>query len=1638
MDTVCEIYDSEDLENISDSQIQEVQVLKSIFSNTLTIEEKDFISIKISVNVSDNFKICNTNDNGYVNNTLDNDDDVDEVSNTTTTTTTTAPYTIASQQQQQQVNYINDVEKNTRYLIKYLPDITLELKLSPDYPESSSPKIYISSCWLTNRQMKKILKELNSMWEPGESVIYRYITWIKEEMMLFLGINEYQILHSETMNDHEEYGEEEEEGEGEGEKEINYFWEQLQDNWTSLESVLPYLLEYNEKKIEIEFRKESHTCPICDCEYQGSEFNLFRKCNHFICNDCSRQMFKVNILDEMNLTMLKCTEPGCEEPFDPATVKKLISSEEEYAVYQRLLLRQNGHVECARCSDGWATIETQSQTAFCSKCYHTMCLLCKKTWHPGATCTEIEKQLKRAQLKSGKKTGKTNPNWKVLNAEFRMTDLKSCPFCKSMIYKYAGCHITRCTYCSHRFCWSCLRLLRNNRSAFDTHQCEEKSDIKPVNVFFDKAQPSEQSKDNSQMKCITCKDTMHRYNFNNHLVCTSCKTQHCYLCKSKITTTKHFIENSSCWNWNSFRIEFVPVDRTNLTIATLIRVCGKLTDDATRAKEVVRKLYKKDIESFKEQIKDYLIRGKNEMVQMGLKFFKYSISSKSNNNGLTKILESDRIEIYKMAIGSSALHGLMNQCLELVNELKLDTKMIPIEIENLIVSGYSKSNQPELAYQYLKDHSIHTIVAYNSILECYSRNGQTEKQSKLLDEINRNQIITNHLTIEYLVDGLLNSNNNQNIEKTISILKSTMKTKTPISTQTFHKLFLKLSKLNQLDVVFQVYNDIMLEQNRLIVESLPVDTDFVKIAHEVDVPTDSYTPNINTINVLIEACCHCNDIERAFQTFNQQLPRFNLNPTSETFSNLEALSLKLNRMDLYKKYYYLIEKEQEQHQQQTPNPNNKTSTTSTTTTTTTTTTTPTKTTSPSATINTPSKQQQQQQKLNFNVDDKHDFNDKVGSYNSNVSTPRKEHHAVTSSTTSVPSTPTNSYRNINSNNTNNCNNNVNSTTTTTTPPKSPFSSSSILVPLTPSSPSNSNNKNSISTPQSVNSSIDCYSVDDDTIEPSQQLVRGNSDLIYISTSSIPTSSPPRTPTTTTTTTTPKTNVNNNNKNYTSQPPPIQIPSSGDLFTSENMIDLHLDDTGDYSENLQEQEKRTVKKRRATSISRDLDPEGIRSLVAYSPKSTNEHVTKISRSHNVGISIKHMDPIEINPLGQTFYIKGLSDDYVVTVGHISTCSCPNYPTSNGFCKHMCHVMTHHFKLPDSHYMVRQKGFTDLELYHLFFNPNREEVFAIKSRADLPPRNPNFNLNNFKSSQESISSSIPTTSSFSPSQNSNNFNINNNNNNNFSSSQPIINNNTKKNSHSTSLSSSQATSSSSLGDCKSIIELLSNSYSSTRRNINNNNNNNKNEDIDNSINVELIKQLKEWGKISLPSDISAQQILLLLKLHPTPRMILPFLCDFIGPYPSNEIFLSLLNEIRILLFRDFSLIHDIVLSIRSIEIPFKFRFDIHSIVHESLNLPSNNNNNNNINNDIDQQEQQQIEIFKYLLTRYIETSSSTSTSSSSTSSSNTKSILIANTLNRVINQQQQNSILQHQLLDTFINVSLKFNHSSNYYASTNLYD
>ncbi|KYQ93638.1 hypothetical protein DLAC_05021 [Tieghemostelium lacteum] len=549
-----------------DLQQQEIAVLKSIFADSFhqhstkkVVEENGdeyykadirksreeisydptnedcYFQMKITLNLPEDFKV-KVKRSDLVNNSIS--------TTTTTTTSTTSRLSLGHAGHDEKKE---DESEYIEYAIVSLPCLSLNFQYPQNYPQESAPLFQLSCSWLTIDQMERIVEHLDTLFDKGELVIFKYIDWVKDNALDYLGLGNELLLTNDPINsDFELIG-------------SRAQWEH-EYNWVSMLSVLPRILSHNSHESKRLFSLNSHTCPICYCDYPASEMTILQ-CNHFLCNECLSATCNINIQSK-NIQLLKCTEPDCPQTFDINTIQHAASAD-NFAKYQDLVKLSKGYTKCTNCPNGWAFIDVHTQSTFCSNCYFSKCLMCTNGFHPGVYCEDVGRAptpINKANLmvkrdKSNQKLkdkiqefqAVKQEEWK--NRNFMDRRCKPCPYCHMMIWKYDGCSKMACTNCSTKFCFICLKIIQDY-SHFNTGTCQLFELETPVPVFTIPTKLiqefTQQSNDCGAMKCLRCRSLIARYKFNNHLLCFSCKTEMCYQCKTIINSgTKHYT-TSSC------------------------------------------------------------------------------------------------------------------------------------------------------------------------------------------------------------------------------------------------------------------------------------------------------------------------------------------------------------------------------------------------------------------------------------------------------------------------------------------------------------------------------------------------------------------------------------------------------------------------------------------------------------------------------------------------------------------------------------------------------------------------------------------------------------------------------------------------------------------------------------------------------------------------------------------------------------------------------------------------------------------------------------------------------------------------------------------------------------------------------------
>lgn len=183
-------------------------------------------------------------------------------------------------------------------------------------------------------------------------------------------------------------------------------------------------------------------CSVCyEEDVRGYEF----ACTHSQCITCTRKLFKTALRDT-TLLPLRC----CDIPIDMNIASQLLNPRDARLIVQRTEERTaKNKMYCPTCSaflnfDIFANMLDSDD--FVCDCGTAICVQCKTSAHPSTSCFQ--------NLRSH---SKSEDHDLVMLALSREQGWKQCPQCAIMIELRSGCNHMSCTYCSHEFCYLCLK-----------------------------------------------------------------------------------------------------------------------------------------------------------------------------------------------------------------------------------------------------------------------------------------------------------------------------------------------------------------------------------------------------------------------------------------------------------------------------------------------------------------------------------------------------------------------------------------------------------------------------------------------------------------------------------------------------------------------------------------------------------------------------------------------------------------------------------------------------------------------------------------------------------------------------------------------------------------------------------------------------------------------------------------------------------------------------------------------------------------------------------------------------------------------------------------------------------------------------
>ncbi|KAF8651782.1 hypothetical protein HU200_063301 [Digitaria exilis] len=354
---------------------------------------------------------------------------------------------------------------------EYLPPLILTCLLPRSYPSKDPPYFTVTAKWVDAPQVSQLCEMLNTIWAELKGQDDRAIS-----------------------------------------------------RTNPLESVIPLMMSYNNKKHHQAFLEDLHMCMICLNQSKGSNF-VRLSCQHLFCVKCMETLCKMHV-KEGSVFKLVCPDTKCNVSIPPFVL-----------VLKKALDSMSDVVYCPRCGIG--CLEDQSKDAQCPKCSFIFCSLCKEPCHPAKQCITPEEKIKRQQA-SGKMSEKEMAR-ELLAVRKMFSDIQICPKCKMPIVKTEGCNKMSCGNCGQLLCFRCGRAIDgydhfwNECELFELRQYD---DVTPFERHMEEVQIGRRVKVQltpigSTIRCPKCRQRNFKEN-EEYIFCWACRIHYCSLCRIRV------------------------------------------------------------------------------------------------------------------------------------------------------------------------------------------------------------------------------------------------------------------------------------------------------------------------------------------------------------------------------------------------------------------------------------------------------------------------------------------------------------------------------------------------------------------------------------------------------------------------------------------------------------------------------------------------------------------------------------------------------------------------------------------------------------------------------------------------------------------------------------------------------------------------------------------------------------------------------------------------------------------------------------------------------------------------------------------------------------------------------------------------
>lgn len=285
--------------------------------------------------------------------------------------------------------------------VKHLPPLRLQLKLPPDYPESSAPEFQLASSWLDSEILSELCRNLDQKWQEAEGspIIFTWAEALRyeapEALQFQSSTKPLALLLRAHDPDHPDPGMDP---------------RARPECENCMQTLLDLLLYDKCRGLDI-WKQQQHLCNICFSEYPGSQFVHLGECSHAFCKTCVSAMAEIHVT-EGSISELLCPEPSCRADISASALGQVLE-EEQYERWhalklQRVLMSElKGVVFCPRCEEtGRETPVLPDEeddgnppVARCGRCEYAFCAKCLGLYHGCDPCFHPEERTQQAAMR---------------------------------------------------------------------------------------------------------------------------------------------------------------------------------------------------------------------------------------------------------------------------------------------------------------------------------------------------------------------------------------------------------------------------------------------------------------------------------------------------------------------------------------------------------------------------------------------------------------------------------------------------------------------------------------------------------------------------------------------------------------------------------------------------------------------------------------------------------------------------------------------------------------------------------------------------------------------------------------------------------------------------------------------------------------------------------------------------------------------------------------------------------------------------------------------------------------------------------------------------------------------------------------